>query len=282
MTISRLNSNKVQPLPPLTEANFSNTATGTYSEGGNTWKFLKFTEAGTFTISQAGYADLLVVGGGGGGGISTYPWGGFRGGGGGGGGAVRIIERVWIPAGDYTVNIGRGGTQGAAAGDTFNQNGGTTTVTFNGAPPSSSLGFITPVDFSAPGGGSGGGVNYQTFIFPTNGASGGGGGHVEVAGQGIPGLGNNGGTAAGSPPYYGAGGGGAGGVGGSTTGASAASGGIGLSSTFDGGISRTYGAGGGSGGGTSAAANTGDGGGGGVGGGGGTGGSGVMVIRVRI
>lgn len=81
-------------------ADFSNTATGTYSSGGIDYKYVSFTSSGTLTISEAGYADILLVGGGVSGGDSNR--GGY-------GGAV-IEGSVFLEAGSYSVVIGAGGS----------------------------------------------------------------------------------------------------------------------------------------------------------------------------
>ena len=65
-----------------------------------------FRTDGTFTVSQPGKVDILLVGGGGGGGAGC--------GGGGGGGVVKVLSGVELAAGDYPVVIGLGGARGEA------------------------------------------------------------------------------------------------------------------------------------------------------------------------
>ena len=48
-------------------ANFTDTATGTYTDGGVDYKYKTYTGTGSITIDQAGFADLVMVAGGGGG-----------------------------------------------------------------------------------------------------------------------------------------------------------------------------------------------------------------------
>ena len=63
----------------VSAANFTDTATGTYTDGGVNYKYLTFTGTGSITIDQAGVADLLLVAGGGGsgggsgGGVALLP-----------------------------------------------------------------------------------------------------------------------------------------------------------------------------------------------------------------
>jgi hypothetical protein len=255
------------------DAVIADTPTGTYTDADGTWKYLTIDGPRQIEVTKAGLVDVLVVGGGGGGGISTYPWGGFRGGGGGGGGAVRVFPRVNMDAGPWLAAIGRGGDASSGVGQELASNGGTTTLI-----------SVTGVGgFAAPGGGYGGGCNYETGYGPSNGSSGGGSGHSPTSPQtaiGIPGLGFAGGNnVGGAAPYYGSGGGGAGGVGGSSGGSAAAAGGAGIDNGWTG-APVTYGRGGGSGGaGDGGGANTGRGGGGSTGGGGGAGGSGRIVLR---
>ena len=79
--------------------------------------------AGTFTVSRAGYARVLLAGGGGAGGT-------YRGAGGGGGGVIEE-DLVWLEAGTYAITVGAGGTpannNGARGG-----NGGDSVVTLGG------------------------------------------------------------------------------------------------------------------------------------------------------
>lgn len=260
------------------EADFSNTATGTYTDGGTAYKYVTFTASGTVTVTKEGFADVLVVGGGGGGAGVT---GGSRGAGGGGAGGHLVAERVFLPVGSLTVTVGAGG--------------GTTTQNFTGLP-----GTASRLDFLYGIFGGAGSVGRPA----ERGGSGGGGGLSDAvasaSGSGTPGQGNNGGNAISTAA---AGGGGAGAVGGNGVSNTGGAGGAGTANSFTGtSVTRagggggtgttTAGAGGAGGGGaatqsgtaTSGTANTG-GGGGGAGfssaGTGGNGGSGVVIVRVR-
>jgi hypothetical protein len=95
-------------------ADFSNTATGTYTDGGVNYKYVQFTSSSTLTITKAGVADILVVGAGGTGftnGIDTS--------GGGGAGAVTLVSTS-LAVGSYSAIVAAsyGGTS------TFNGNNG--------------------------------------------------------------------------------------------------------------------------------------------------------------
>lgn len=231
-------------------ADFSDAASGTYSDSGINYKWIQFTASGTLTVTKAGFADVLVVGGGAGGGTN-------RGGGGGAGGHLYATD-VYLPAQSLTVTIGAGG-----AGSAFAQEPG---IGFDGV--TSRLHNF----FSEGGGGGGSLFNYVRRGQP--GASGGGGGGTSAitGGTGTPGLGNNGGT---SDFTNGGGGGGAGGAGGLPTG------GAGLANSITGSsVTRSVGGTGNAG--TAGGANTGNGGGGGAASAAGAnGGSGIVIIRVR-
>lgn len=87
------------------DADFSNTATGTYTDSGVSYKYVTFTASGTLTVTQEGYADILVCAGGGGSGQTA---------GGAGGGGGLITETVYLQSGDHTVVVGAGGAGGAS------------------------------------------------------------------------------------------------------------------------------------------------------------------------
>ena len=259
-------------------ADFSNTATGTYTS----FKYLTFTASGTITVTTAGFADIVCVGGGGAGGASV--------GGGGGAGGALVITDAYLPVGTLTVTVGAGGAQMLVAAN-------------NGAASRIS-------DYYSPGGG---GSGSGSRVVGGNGASGGGGSvSSKAGGAGVTGIGFAGGTGGAADGCGGGGGGtavgansastngGAGGAGQTTTiagttptgayvaGSYAFSGGGGGGS--DAGSGGAGGAGGGGAGGsgvagTNGTANTGGGGGGAGGAGanlGGNGGSGLVIVRVAV
>ena len=231
----------------------------------------------TVAVGQNTICDILIVGGGGG--------GGYFGGGGGGAGGYYYQTNITIPAGNYTINVGKGGIA-APNNNTTGGNGSDTT--FYG--------------ITAKGGGGGASDNA-----PTGNSGGSGGGAVWNGAAGIDNDtntdGNNGGTPINTAGQnYGSGGGGA-----DSTGFTNGNGGTGKSNSITG-ATIFYAAGGGGGrnqgtdwsgtGGSSIGGNGGDGatvgtsgltgsgsgggGGGGTGGeNGGNGGSGIVIIRFK-
>jgi len=145
-------------------ANFTNVATGTYTDGGIDYKYITFTGSGSLVVDRAGFADILCVGGGGGaaGGAGDY------GSGGAGGGQV-IAQSIYLTAGTYTVTIGAGGAGKTAGSDV------------DGRP-----GFTTKVGWLSAYGGGGGGSDGA--LAPFNGFNSGGAGS-NVAGTATAGNG---------------------------------------------------------------------------------------------
>jgi hypothetical protein len=231
----------------------------------------------TVAVGQNTICDILIIGGGGG--------GGYFGGGGGGAGGYYYQTNITIPAGNYTINVGKGGIA-SPDNNTTGGNGGDTT--FYG--------------ITAKGGGGGASDNA-----PTGNSGGSGGGAVWNGAAGLDNDtntdGNNGGTPINTAgKNYGSGGGGA-----DSTGFTNGNGGTGKSNSITG-ATIFYAAGGGGGrnqgtdwsgtGGSSIGGNGGDGatvgtsgltgsgsgggGGGGTGGeNGGNGGSGIVIIRFK-
>ena len=270
-------------------ANFSNTATGTYTDGYD-YKYVSFTSDGTLTVTRGGYADVLLVGGGGAGGHGE--------GGGGGAGGMLEITNAYLPAGSLDVIVGDGGAPIQSGTSGFRLYPG------NNGEPSVLWKYV------APGGGGGGSALYEssgsriyTDAF-SGGSGGGGGGGGSTGGAGLTNLGNSGG--AGSSNSEGGGGCGAGAAGQTAPSTSqGGNGGIGRQSSITG--SAVYYAGGGGGASDTTAGTGGNGGGGGgstgasnatsgtanTGGGGGgypsstgslfagSGGSGIVIVRVR-
>ena len=266
-------------------ANFSNTATGTYSG----YKYMGYTASGTITITTAGFADIIVVGGGGSGATNTATAGGA-----GGAGGALVITDAYLAVGTLTVTIGAGGARSD-----------------NGEPGKNGTSSQVGVYYGVGGGGGGGRMALNGL---TGGSGGGGGGSDQgtaTGGSGLSGQGNNGG--AGILSGAGAGGGGAGAVGSNAVSNVGGAGGAGSTTTIAGttpsgayvagsyafggggggsGNGSTAGAGGSGGGGaggtgvanaTSGTANTGGGGGGTEGSAlAGIGGSGIVIVRVAV
>jgi hypothetical protein len=94
---------------------------GTFTDAnGFSWQYFDFTGNGSVVVSEAGYADCLVLGGGGG----TRDYGSNRRAGGGSG---RIIYgQQYLAAATYTVTIGTGGA--FSTGDGFAAPGGLTSL----------------------------------------------------------------------------------------------------------------------------------------------------------
>jgi hypothetical protein len=110
----------------------------TYTGTQNTTKYYK-------TFAQNTICDILVVGGGGGGGGA---------GGSGGGGSVVEFLNVNIPAGDYVINVGRGGAAPIANNAIAGSNGITSSFIGN------------DIDIRAAGGGGGGSYNSNNSPTP--------------------------------------------------------------------------------------------------------------------
>ncbi len=165
----------------------------TYSNG---YTIHTFTSSSAFIAPSNLNVEYLVVGGGGSGGINTA---GNGGGGGAGGFLSGIINN--LPASNYSITVGSGGSIG--------NNGGNSS-------------FHT---YTAIGGGKGGW--YLNNAGSSGGSGGGGGQHICLGGAGTSGQGNAGGNAVGPNGLGAAGGGGAGAIGNNSYGPSQASGGYG-------------------------------------------------------
>ena len=160
-------------------------------DGEKVYVFTNSLESGSITFEQGGLVEVLVIGGGGAGGNQF---------GGGGGAGAFLYRRDFIPAGTYTVTVGKGG---------YNTNSsGTRPV----AAESSSIGAL----FVAPGGGAGA-LNNTKSGTALGGSAGGdcGGNGTAAPLRGIWPFGTDGGATgnSGSANSPGAGGGGAGGPG---------------------------------------------------------------------
>ena len=182
------------------------------ASGGNSTKSFNghrihvFTSPGTFTVTQGGTVEYLIVAGGGGGGTGS---GGFTGGGGGGAGGV-IFGSTSVTPQSYTITVGSGGARLQVTSNTSD----------TGGKGSNSSAF----GVTAEGGGGGGSHNTGDGPESMNGGSGGGSGsrpdrtstannNRGGSGTGIAGQGNPGGPTNGvgsSSRCGGCGGGGAG------------------------------------------------------------------------
>ena len=109
----------VPPVPPVSASGGAETD---ITVDGIDYKLHTFLSGGTFTVTQGGAIDILVVGGGAGGngGIGSNQSGGA------GAGAVIYHTNYNIASGTYSVTIGAGGSAGPDDG--FGGTGGDTTV----------------------------------------------------------------------------------------------------------------------------------------------------------
>ncbi len=165
-----------------------------YTQDGKNYRVHTFTSSGTFTVTQGGSVDYLVIGGGGGGGgdYSGSHWTGGGGGGAGGyrssvagessGGGATAEAPLTLSVGTYTIAVGDGGAGGSPDN--------------NGANGSDSyIQTLPAVDLvRAAGGGGGAGGKGSARSDGNAGGSGGGGagnngsvGGAGAAAQGHPG-----------------------------------------------------------------------------------------------
>ena len=213
------------------------------------------TETYTYVFERDTICDILIVAGGGGGGMDI--------GGGGGGGGVIELTNFKVPAGTYTITVGKGGN-GAPAGNTNGQPAAHQFSIPATKGSNSSFGSYTAI-----GGGYGGSSYWESTLGGQGGSGGSGGGssgynaanNINKAGTGTTGQGFRGGY--GGQAHYSGGGGGAGEVGGGpSTAAGGAYGGKGKASNILG-TSYCWGGGGGGAGHSTSGGNGGLGGGGG-------------------
>ena len=134
---------------------------------GTLWRALDFTASGTLLVTTPGWVEgILAAGGGGGAPVSSTAGGG----GGGAGGFER--RRCYLPAGQYTVKVGAGGSSG-----------------YQGSSSSYASVGISPTVFSfVLGGGRGGTTSQNGGDSGGKASGGGGGGSASVAGTGGAGL----------------------------------------------------------------------------------------------
>jgi hypothetical protein len=169
-----------------TAADFSNTATGSYTGS----KYVTFTSSGSLVVTKAGFADIVVVGGGGG--TGNYA-------GGAGGGGVLQVTDAFLPIGTLTVIVGAGGTNEiAGTGNSsrlssyYGVGGGSGPDRVNGSPGGSgsggTSGGVTGGSGLSGQGNNGGSSNGTTYAGgggaggPGNGVNGGPGIAITIAG----------------------------------------------------------------------------------------------------
>jgi len=118
--------------------NFTNTATGTYTDGeGIDWKYIKFTGNGNLVIDRAGECTLLVLGGGGGG--RDNFWNGE--------GGYRVTGDFQIAEATHAVVVGAGGAASAGEKESFGKISsiGTFCVTSGGVIDGNSASFSSSI-----------------------------------------------------------------------------------------------------------------------------------------
>jgi len=231
--------------------------------GGTAYDIYKFTGDGSITVSDAGFADLLVVGGGGG-----------ADNGGAGAGDLILSEQEYLPSGTFTVSVGAGGSgdRPALAGG-LSELVKLTSFAGGGGATNNNAGDESAASAGGGAGAFAGGVSLARGSNGGAGATGAGGGGGGFSAAGADATSNNGGAGGagtavlitGSSVDYSSGGGG----GGVSSGGAAGGASAGAGNTITG---------------TNAPANQGGG-----GGGGwdnptlaGNGGSGVVIVRVAV
>ena len=150
-------------------ATTSGTATGSFTDANSVqWNYFDFTGNGSFVVTEAGWADLLVVGGGGSGRtVSSLKAGG-------GGGAVRF-GMFYLSAGTVTVTVGAGGS-GVSSNDGIAGSASSfgSVLKAGGGGPGFGVGSALTVSRAGfGGGGSGGAFNVNENVTKNGGGAGG-------------------------------------------------------------------------------------------------------------
>jgi hypothetical protein len=167
-------------------------SSSTITVSGASYTLLTAINDGTLSVSKAGLFDVCLVAGGGAGGRSQSNYG--TSGGGGGGGIV--LQTIYLAAGDYTVDVGVGGTGG------FSE-------VYQGTGKPTSIYSTDNYEITALGGGCGDAPLYG--IRAGFGGSGGGAKNNGTGGSTVQTQGSAGGNGGSSGAYDGGGGGGGGG-----------------------------------------------------------------------
>lgn len=156
----------------LAYAEINATPTGSFTDGGISYEYYRFTSNSSLTVNTGGLIDVLVVGGGGGSASASF---GDAGGGGAGGVRFGTFE---VTASTFTVTVGAGGAAGSIGqgsigspgtassfGSVLKAGGGSFSTGLNG----------TPTSPAAPngGGGSSGGISIDDNASRNGGGAGG-------------------------------------------------------------------------------------------------------------
>lgn len=136
-------------------ADFSNTATGTYTLSGVTYKYVTFTSSGTLTVTAAGIADVFIIAGGGAG-FQSGSDAGYNSGGGAGGVVNGIFQ---LTAGAMAVTVGAAGGVSSLGATLTAQPGQNASANNSGAQGRNfqSAGFLGQSGYTNWGGGGAGG-----------------------------------------------------------------------------------------------------------------------------
>ena len=142
------------------------------ASGSTTYDARDFIASSTLTVVESGWIEYILVGGGGGGAAVSST----AGGGGGGAGGFRR-ERIYLPAGTYSVTIGSGGGSGTNGTGTSFTNGLLITRTVDGGGRGGSTSAAGAAGASGGGGGGssttgGAGGSPSDIRFGSSGASG--------------------------------------------------------------------------------------------------------------
>ncbi len=145
-------------------ANFTNTATGTYTDGGGIdYKYLTLTGSTSVTFDRAGFADVLLLAGGGG-------CNSRDGANGCGGAGSMLVQTLYFDVATLTVTIGAGGAgnTGFGASNGVNSSIGALLTSAGGSRGYSWGGYFAG---NVPPTSAGAGSNANGFIVGTTGTS---------------------------------------------------------------------------------------------------------------
>ena len=203
-----LNAWTLVPFSGGASANFSNTATGTYTDSGINYKYVTFTSSGTLTVTRGGLCDALIVAGGQNG--ANYP--------GGGGGQAIYVPSLYLGEAAYTITVGTAGLRTTAFGitTTFGDAGGFVDTGNGGRGGVSGTKFLGGTPWQESGHFGGGGGGGATAVGASTGTRAGGAGGAgitnSITGASLGYGGGGGGWAASGVAGAGADGGGSGNV----------------------------------------------------------------------
>lgn len=97
------------PIASFRENSSTNGVFSIITEGSTMYQLIRYDQAGLLTVTQDGYAEVLIVAGGGGGAGNWYQY--HHGGNGAGGPLYK--GSLYFPTGDLTITVGAGGAGGA-------------------------------------------------------------------------------------------------------------------------------------------------------------------------